>query len=317
MPPPDTTQRSKTEDGGDSFRWEWRLPGGERAVATLDTTTDTESVFLDGRLVSNAPRGAKLDGHVLPGSRTAAEVGQAVVVTFDPRLVICILRVGREEVSPDQWPRPQKNKGREPAGRSFPLGAIVAVVLAAAVIVGVVLLAMRVRASSSDADATIAGVHRAENGLFVAHFPASFTPRLAVVPSGMSGVVLEDRKRSDAIVIIAQPTEDGLRDPWAMQKQAHEEALANLPRGGGAHVETGRSDGACLGHPGAVVLGRVTSTRGVPAAVWSCAFFRGSEGYLVMSMLAESATAEDATRLRRVVDATELTRLGSTTGAPP
>ena len=311
-------QRSTKEDAADSLRWEWRLPGGEKVTATIDATAGTESVFLDGHLVSSTPRGTKPDGHIVPAQRAADEAGQAVVVTFDPRVAICILRIGREEVAPAQWPQPQRSKGLAPPSRSFPLGSLLAVVLLAVAIAGVVELVKRLRASSSESDATIAGVHRAENGLFMAHFPASFTARLAVVPGAMSGVVLEDRnRRSEAVVIVAQPTEDGLRDPWAMQKQAHGEALANLPRGGGAHLETGRGDGTCLGQPGAVVLGRVATTRGEPATVWSCAFFRGTDAYLVMYMVGESASAEAAARLRKVVDATELTRLGPMTSAPP
>jgi len=298
-------------------RWEWRLPGGERVTATLDTTTGTEAVLVDGNLVSKAARGTKSEGHVVTVRRASSEpVTEPAVVAFDPRLLICVLRVGREEITPDQWPRPQRGKGLGPPRRSSPLGILVVVLLAAAVVGGGIAVAMRVRAWSRE-PGPLAGVHRADNGLFVAHFPASFQTRPAVLPPGVGGLVLEDRKRDEAIVIVSLAFPEGLGDPWALQKRAHGEALANLPRGGGAHVETARSDGTCLGQPGAVVIGRVTSTRGTPAAVWSCAFFRGGDGYLVMYALDEAANAADAQRLRSIVDATELTRLANMSEAPP
>lgn len=308
--------RGKKEEEGELPRWEWRLPGGERVSATLDTETGTEAVFVDGNLVSKGARGAKPEGHVVSLKRASSEAATEppVVVAFDPRLVICLLRIGREEVTPDQWPRPRRGKALGSPRRSFPLGIIAAVLLAAGVALGGAALAMHLRASSREAALT--GVHRAENGLFVAHFPGSFQTRPAVLPPGFSGLVLEDRKNEEAIVIVALASEDGLHDPWALQKRAHGEALANVPHGGGAHVETARSDATCLGQPGAVVIGRVTGTSGAPAAVWSCALFHGSDGYVVMYALSESASAAAAVRLRRVVEATELTRLGSMTASP-
>ena len=46
-------------------RWEWTLPDGAKVSATLDADERVESVFVGGRLVSEAPRGSKPDGHVL------------------------------------------------------------------------------------------------------------------------------------------------------------------------------------------------------------------------------------------------------------
>lgn len=295
-------------------RWEWTLPGDARVAATVDPASGVESVFVDGRLVSSAARGTKPDGHVfpLPGAEEGAD---KVVVSFDPRLLICILRIGREEVTPTRWPDPKK-ANRAPPPRAIPFGTIGALLVGAAIIGGAV-YAFATRTPTTTAPGPMTGVHRADNGLFVAHFPTTFAAHAALVPSGASGVVLEDRAHDEALVIVAVAVGEGLRDPWALQKRLHGEALSNLPRGSGAHEETSRVDGTCLGQPGAIVLGRVTAASGSRANLWSCAFRRGSAGYLVMYSLAENDTSGGAARLQGVIDSTELTRLEDMSGARP
>jgi len=294
-------------------RWEWTLPDDAQVAATIDPTSGIESVFVDGRLASRAARGTMPDGHVLamPG---AAEDADKVVVSFDPRLVICILRVGREEVAPKRWPEPQRAK-RPPPPRSVNLVRVLGALLAVAVLGGGAVFVIATRTPGTAPHAAMTGVHRSENGLFVAHFPTTFTARTALVPGGTSGVVLEDRAHNEAIVIVALTIGEGLDDPWALQKRVHGEALTNLPRGSGAHEETSRTDGTCLGQPGAIVLGRVTSTSGTRANLWSCAFRRGPAGYLVMYSVAENDTSGGAARLHGVINSTELTRLEDMTGA--
>ena len=296
-------------------RWEWTLPGDAQVAATLDPSSVVESVFLDGRLVSSAARGTMPGGHVFPllGAEASADT---VVVSFDPRLLICILRVGREEVTPRRWPESKKRMRGPPPRSGIPVGTI-AVALVGAVLVGGAVYALATRAPSSAARGPMTGVHRADNGLFVAHFPATFTAHAAVVPGAASGVVLEERAHDEALVIVALPIGEGLDDPWALQKRLHDEALTNLPRGSGAHDETSRTDGTCLGQPGAIVLGRVTATSGRRANLWSCAFRRGSAGYLVMYALAENDSSGGAGRLQSVIDSTELTRLEDMAGARP
>lgn len=293
-------------------RWEWTLPGDMHVAATLDAAAAVESVYVDGRLVSQAPRGSKAEGHVFPQPNADAGADK-IAVTFDPRLVICVLRVGREEVAPKRWPTPQPVK-RAPPPRALPLGTIGAVLVVAALGGG----AAYVLATRGPAPVTrgpMTGVHRADNGLFVAHFPPSFTARAAVVPSGANGVILEDRARNEAIVIVASAVGEGTSEPWAIQKRLYGEALTNMPRGSGAHDETSRSDGTCLGQAGAIVLGRVTAANGSRANLWSCAFVRGAAGYLVMYALPENDTTGGAARLQAVIDSTELTRLEDMTGA--
>jgi hypothetical protein len=300
-------------------RWEWILPGGERVAATLDPASGVESVFLDGRIASRAARGTKPDGYVVEVPAAPGEVtseADKVVVTFDPRHVICILRVGREEIAPSVWPSTPRSKAIAPAAqRSFPLGIVVALLAVAAI--GAAAFAIYSRATSHEPAGAMSGAHRAANGLFVAHFPTTFAARPAITPSGMSGLVLEDRERSEAIVIVAVRSGDERSDPWVLQKRVHGEALANLPRGSGAHEETSRKDGTCLGQPGAIVLGRVTSANGSGARLWSCAFHRGGAAYLAMFSVGETATATDTRRVQAVVDATELTELEDMGGRAP
>ncbi len=296
-------------------RWEWTLPGDVRVAATLDPTSGIEEVFLAGRSVSRAARGTLRDGHVfpVPGEPDTAD---KVVVSFDPRLVICILRVGREEVSPALWPGPQRAKRAPPPRAGLPFGTIGAA-LALVAVVGGAGYVLATRAPSAPPRGPMTGVHRADNGLFVAHFPPAFVAHAAQVPSGTSGVVLEDRALNEALVVVALTIGEGLDDPWALQKRLHGEALTNLPRGSGAHDETSRTDGTCLGQPGAVVLGRVTSTSGSRANLRSCAFRRGPAGYLVMYSLPDNDTTGGAARLQSIIDSTELTRLEDMTGARP
>jgi hypothetical protein len=293
-------------------RWEWTLPGDTQVAATLDATSAVESVYVDGRLVSQAARGTKAEGHVFPQPGAGADADK-VVVSFDPRLVICVLRVGREEVAPKRWPTPQPVK-RAPPPRALPLGTI-GVVLAVAALGGAAAYVLATRGPGPVVRGPMTGVHRADNGLFVAHFPTSFAARAALVPSGASGVVLEDRAHNEAIVIVGLTIGEGLDDPWAIQKRLHGEALTNMPRGSGAHDETSRVDGTCLGQAGAVVLGRVTAANGSRASLWSCAFRRGPSGYLVMYSLPENDSTGGAARLQAVIDSTELTRLEDMTGA--
>ena len=295
-------------------RWEWTLPGDAQVAATLDPITGVESVFLDGKLVSSGARGARPDGHVFPVPGADADA-DTVSVSFDPRVLICVLRVGREEVSPRLWPGPQRAKRAAPA-RGLPLGTI-GVLLAVVVLGGAAAYVLATRTPKGPLPGPLTGVHRADNGLFVAHFPTTFAARPALIPGGASGVVLEDREHNEAIVIVALTIGEGLDDPWALQKRIHGEALTNLPRGGGAHEETSRSDGTCLGQPGALVLGRVTSTTGSRAKLWSCAFRRGPAGYLVMFSLPESDTSGGAARMQSIIGSTELTQLEDITGKRP
>lgn len=281
-------------------RWEWKLLSGERIAATVDSATGTESVFVGDRVASHSARGGKPEGHVLaptPG-----------VVTFDPRILVCILRIDGEEVTPVKWPVAERKQTRPPTGRSLPSGLML--VAGLAVVGALAFLALRGRGERGGKDSEITGIHRASSGLFVAHFPPSFTERPTVMPNGASGLALVDEEHADAIVIVAVSSPDAPRDVWLLQKRFHGEALANVPRADGRYEETARRDETCLGRPGAVVVGRVTNRRGEPARVWSCAVTHDDAGYLIMSLIREKAGSDDDKRLRRVIDATELTRLG-------
>lgn len=285
----------------EDHRWEWTLPSGVRMAATVDPAERVESVYVGGRLVSQAPRGSRPEGHVLTDP-------SGVVVTFQRGALICILRVDGEEVPPARWPVRKRAERPKPRVMSFPVGVVGAVVLALAAAAGAFVL-LRDRSPRGEGTAAMAGTHRAENGRFVAHYPASFVARRAVVPSGMSGVVLEDAERKDAIVLLALATGDVPREPWLAQKKLHDEGLANLPRGSSGYEERVRSDEACVGERGAVVRGRVKNTRGETAEVWSCAFLHEGAAYLAMFALRENATSEDEKRLRAIVEETELTTL--------
>lgn len=283
----------------EDHRWEWRLPSGVGITATLDASEQTESVYVEGRLVSQAPRGGRPAGHVL-----ADPAG--VTLTFQPNALICILRVDGEEVPPLTWPVRRRAERAKPRVLAFPGG----IVLAAVVVVAAAVLAFFVLDRRRAAPTTAERVHRADNGRFVVHVPSSFTARRAVVPSGMSGVVLDDAERGEAVVLLALATGDVPREPWLVHKRLHAEALAIVPRGSTAFEERARTDETCAGQPGAAVRGRVKSTE-----VWSCAFVHDGAAYLALFALPDDATSEDEHRLRAIVDGTELTSLGEIRGA--
>lgn len=288
-------------------RWEWTLRDGVKIAATLDPDERLESVFVGGRLVSQAARGSKPEGHVV-------EKPSGVVVRFQSGALICILRVDGEEVSPSVWPV-RKRAGRpKPRIVALPLRAIGIVVLAAAV-AGGGFFVWSSRGSTSDAAAAaLDSSFRAENGRFVAHHPKRMVTRRPQLPSGASGVVLVDAEHSESVVIVAYATGDAPAEPWLVQKKLHAEALTNLPRSGPAYEETSRGDETCLGKAGAVVLGKARSPRGDAANVWSCGFAHDGAAYLVMYSVRADAPSENGRRLREIVEATELTHLAELQG---
>jgi hypothetical protein len=291
-------------------RWEWRLPEGGKVEATLDAADKIESVFVDGRLVSQAARGSMPDGHVL-------EKPAGVVVRFQPGALICILRVDGEEVSPNVWPVKKRVERPKPNVVTLPLRAI-AIAVGAVAVIGGAYWAWSSRAANADAErgaaSSLDATFRADNGRFVAHHPKRFVARRAQVPVGASGVVLLDAQRSESIVIVAHAGGDAPSEPWLVQKKLHAEALTNLPRNGPAYEESSRGDETCLGKPGAVVLGRSRTARGEPANVWSCGFAHDGASYLVMSSLRADSPSEDGRRLREIIEATELTHLAELQG---
>jgi hypothetical protein len=289
-------------------RWEWVLPDGVKVEATVDAADTLESVFVGGRLASQAPRGSKPEGHVL-------EKPNGVVVRFQRGALICILRVDGEEVSPNVWPVRKRAERSKPNVVTLPLRAIGIGVIALAVIGGG-LWVWTSRGSSSDGErgASLDASFRADNGRFVAHHPKRFVARKAQVPTGASGVVLVDAERAESIVVVAWAGGDAPTEPWLVQKKLHAEALTNLPRNGPAYEETSRGDESCLGKAGAVVLGKARNARGEVANVWSCGFAHDGAAYLVMSSVGAGSPSEDARRLREIIEATELTHLAELQG---
>lgn len=293
MPPPD-------------HRWEWTLPDGVKVAATLDSALRVESVFVGDRLASQATHGETRDGHVL-------DKPAGVVVKFQPGVLICILRVDGEEVSPNVWPVRKRAERPKPRVLSLPLrGVCIAIV--ALVLVGGGVWAWTNRSPAIERGPALGTTYRAENGRFVAHHPSRFVVRRAPLPAGTSGVVLVDAERDESIVIVACAGGDVPTDPWLAQKKLHPEAFVVVPKNGRLWEETSRNDETCVGKPGAVVGGKSTTARGEPALLWSCAFVHDGAAYLAMTSVRANASSEDARRLREIVEATELTHLAELQG---
>lgn len=286
----------------EEHRWEWTLPDGAKIAATLDPDEKIESVFAFGRLASQGKRGTKPEGHVLGKP-------SGVVVRFQPGALICILRLDGEEVSPNVWPVRKRAERPKPKLVALPLRALGVGVLAIALGGGGWWLWSSRTSATDGAGAALDSSFRAENGRFVAHHPSRFVERKPQLPTGASGLVLLDSARGESIVLVSYVAGDAPVEPWLVQKKLFGEALANLPRNGGAYEETSRGDETCLGRAGAVVLGKSRTSRGEAANVWSCAFAHDGAAYAVMYSVRADAPSEDGRRLREIIEATEVTHL--------
>jgi hypothetical protein len=299
-------------------RWEWTLRGGVRIGAVLDDAR--ESVSLDGKPVSQAARGMKPEGHRVEIPKKPdddeGDAARVVTVAFDPSGRICVLTLDGLEVSPSLWPSSKKPLMKEAPPPPFPFRTIATLVIGSALLMALVLF-VRARASAPGGDDTMGGVYRAPNGRFVAHFPSAFASRAAVAPRPMSGVVIEDRGRGDAVVIFGAPAGEGQKDVWAVHKRLYGEALANVARASAEHEETKHEDGTCLGKPAALFAARVTNAKGEKARFHSCAFANDGSAYLVAYLLRDAAKVEDERRIARIVEATELTELYDMTDQKP
>lgn len=285
-----------------TYRWEWVLPSGEGVAATLDPETGTEMVYLADALVSSSPRGLKKEGHAV------ARGGEALAtVSFDPRSPICVLREPDGiEIAPRVFPTATSKAAKkvaptEPKSWGVPIGLAVLAVFA----VGLYFAIKSLGIGSAAPGSTVGW--RAPNGLFIAHYPTTFTLRPSLLPSGMSGATLEDAASGDAIVLVA--TAEPSRDLWAIYQRIGPEALANVPRADGVWEEKERRDGTCHGEPGAIVVGRVNNRKGEAARLWGCTFVKDGAAYVTMLATRETTTARDEAKLRAVIDATDLTHL--------
>lgn len=73
---------------------------------------------------------------------------------------------------------------------------------------------------------------------------------------------------------------------------------------------------ACLGEPGAVIVGRLVEAGKPVARLWTCAILHDDAGYMLVSRIAEPVEKDEENSARRIVDATELTHLAELAPAP-
>jgi len=300
------------------LRWQWRLANGGRVAAVIERARELEIVTQGDRVLSSAPRGAQPDGHRVlvdaerePGASDRPPI--EAVVTFAAHAPVCILRVDDQEVAPLAWP--MREKRPEPSPRPK-LGFLYPVaVLAVLASVGVLVRALRSDHAPAAVASKLAGTYRAPNGLFVAHYPDDFDAKVALLPAGVGGVVLEEKAKTAAILIAAVPHGSALHDPWALQQRLHAEALANMPSGDGSYAETARREGTCVGRPGAIVAGRIVRWGKPTARIWTCAFANERAGYFAMTLLMEPVADDVERGARVVVEGTELTNLSDLAAA--
>ncbi len=302
------------------LRWQWTLANGGAVTAVIDRDAGTETVSQGRRVLSQCARGGKPDGHVVRVDPERApdrseRPGIEAVVTFAPTTAVCILRVDDQEVAPTAWPVRAPAQTPKPT-KTYGTWAIICVALVALVTFGLVV--RTTRCDPPRVDPKTGGTYRAVGGLFIAHYPDDFEAKLAVLPPGAGGVILEDTAKTATIVIAATPNEvSTTADPWVLQQKLHDEAIANLRKGLARYEEGARREETCLGERGAVVTGKLTSNGKAKAHVWSCAFVHDNAGYLALYMLAEPADSGDERRARSLIDSTELTHLADLGSLPP
>jgi hypothetical protein len=303
------------------LRWEWTLANRGSVSAVVDTDLGVETVLQGERLLSEAQRGSRSEGHTVlveaPRDPDRSERPPIeAVVTFDPLLPICILRVDGHDVAPSAWPVRQRVASPPPTSPpwgSYILGALFVV----AAFVALYTAVTRIREASGAKLGPLDGTHRARNGLFIAHYPEDLSARPAVLPSDVGGIRLENKAKTTFVVLAAAPADFvGGQDPWALQKRLLDEALANVPKGHARYEEVSRNDETCVGERGAVVTGILSESGTTTARIWSCAFEHDGAGYLALTMVTEPTTAETTKAVRGIVDATELTHLAELGSAP-
>jgi hypothetical protein len=299
------------------LRWQWTLANRGQVEAALDPATNEETVAQGAKVLSRSARGDRPNGHVVvvaAGELEGASERPPIeaVVTFAPTAPVCVLRVDGEEVAPTRWPTRERTGGATapPAPRPWLRYFFVALGIAMMVMSGV-LISRAGREPRRDPRNTALDVtYRAPSGRFVAHFPKDLEPRPALLPGDASGVVLEDRGKAMALVVLAAPLDPSApRDPWTLQQRFHAEAIANLTKGAAAYEEGARREETCNGQPGAVTTGSLMLRDTKLARIRACAFVADDTGYLVLSSLSEPASKEDERLLRSIVDAVEATHL--------
>jgi hypothetical protein len=297
-----------------SLRWEWTLANGARVAAEIDKQQGRELVLVGGRIASEAPRGTKPDGHAVvvppaPGTRNPEPL--TAVASFEPSSPICILRVDGQEVNPTAWPVPQRRVPQPDDDHPVMRWLIYAAVGVAVIGIGITIAT---RTGGAPPEQPLSSTQRATNGLFIAHYPATYRSKPVVLPTPLAGSLLEDDTAHTAVVLAAFELEASTApDRWLLQQRFHDEVLANLPKTARSYAEVDRRDDKCLGETGAVIIGRYERPEGSKARVWSCAFVKDRRGYVVAYALPDK---DPDAPLRRIVDGTELTQLESV-GTPP
>lgn len=301
------------------LRWQWTLANRGAVTAIIDPAAGTETVAQDGHTLSAGPRGGRPEGHTVAVQPAKAD-GRSerppieAVITFDPQLPICILRVDGHEVTPTAWPVKERGEKPPPPGKPYVRYGVFGVLL----LLSLVLVIRRLLAPAPPPppDRSLAGTQRAMNGLFIAHYPPELEAKPAILP-GASGILLEDKAQHLTIVLSAtQADKDTSLDPWTLQQKLRDEALANVPKGIARFEETARREDTCLGERGAVVIGRLAHNKSLRGRVWSCAFVHDNAGYFLLYSLAEPTDAEAEAGARKIIDATELSHLADL-GLPP
>lgn len=297
------------------LRWRWTLGNGGTVEASVDDAQTTETVAQAGVVLSQGPRNGKPGGHTVLVAPLRIEGGSdrppiEATLTFASHAPICILRVEGHEVAPSLWPT--RRRSIEPPEPDPPRNvALIGLAALGGIAILVLVTIFVTRPATASAPARLDGSLRALNGLFIAHYPEDMAQRVPPLPSGLFGVRLDDHATRTTIVLAAGPRDQTGADPWSIQQRMRDEVLANVKKVDETFEESSRRDETCAGEPGAVVAGALVESGKPVAQLWTCAVVHGDGGYVLVTRLGEPVSKEESKRARRIVDATELTKLGA------
>lgn len=275
--------------------WEWALATGERVVAKLESSSDTETVFLGARLVSRSRRGATPDGHHVRarGDAEGAYRGARQLRVFFAKDG-CRLELDGAVIAPDVFP---KSLAMRAAESRVLIGTIVALVLGAVVItIGVVDPGPRSRRSSSrwsspaatTAPASTGPViatrlpstesHRSSNGLLTLLYPKDFRVTADVSNGRGASVIHLERSGGHETFELFSDRAPDTTDLWKLDALLQEISERSWPSHDTHTIDTERSDGTCHGEHAAISL-RHISTHGNPVRQWSCVFVHDGHAF--------------------------------------
>jgi hypothetical protein len=201
--------------------------------------------------------------------------------------------------------------------RPFPVMLAVAIAVAVVVtlfIAGAVVFLVRreiqhTKATGDPRAVPLTERYESANGLIAARYPADFAARriakgtIVLSRNGLSG------DEAIALVSVSDPITD---DPVELSRILELEAQKALTEKGGTYTFGDPEPAKCVAgsasHPGVQRVRTYRSPLGNEYGGWSCTFVAGGHAYKFSSLVPQARAASERPLLKRIMEATELTR---------